>query len=221
MFNAFGAAPVMGPWQGGLAHPVGPPSRPQFGSGALTLVSQTDASSGSLVSYVGGIFTAQFWTTGHPVPFLVRELDAEDVKALRDELSEQLEGPSTGLDEVPLRAFVAAADAYVAARSGRFSGAALGPISRPAPGELLGELSWPSGTVGTVLASKQGVSGQSHIPPLPASDPVPLRGGELRSLISALSELQRGCSHGVDPLWSELRDLAHEDVTARDSRRFW
>ena len=95
MFNAFGAAPVMGPWRG-LAQPVGPPSRPQFGSGALTLVSQTDASSGSLVSYLGGIFTAQFWTTGHPVPFLVRELDAEDVKALRDELSEQLEGPSTG-----------------------------------------------------------------------------------------------------------------------------
>ena len=71
MFNAFGAAPVMGPWQGGLARPVGPPSRPQFGSGALTLLSQTDASSGSLVSYVGGIFTAQFWTTGHQVPFLV------------------------------------------------------------------------------------------------------------------------------------------------------
>ena len=110
MFNAFGAAPVMGPWQGGVAQPVGPPSRPEFGSGALTLVSQTDA--------------------------------------------------------------------YVAARSERFSGAALGPISRPAPGEL-------------------------------------------RSLISALSEVQRGCSHGFDPLWSELRDLAQEDVTARDSRRFW
>ncbi len=73
----------------------------------------------------------QFWTIGHPVPFLVCELDAEDVRALRDELSEQLEGPSTGLDDVPLRAVVAVADAYVAARSGRFSGAALGPISRP------------------------------------------------------------------------------------------
>ena len=67
-----------------------------FGSGALTLVSQTDASSGSLVSYVGGIFTARFWTTGHPVPFLVSELDAEDVQAPRDDLDEQLEGRSTG-----------------------------------------------------------------------------------------------------------------------------
>jgi hypothetical protein len=72
-----------------------------------------------------------------------------------------------------------------------------------------------------VLASKEGVSGQSRIPPLPAGDPAPLREGELGSLILALTEVQRGCGHGVDPLWSELRDLAQAAVTARDSRRFW
>ena len=138
MLNAYGAVPIMGPWQGGLAQPVGPPSRPRFGTGALTLVSQTDASSGSVVSYVGGIFAAQFWTVGHPVPFLVRELDPEDVQALRDELSEQLEGPSAGLDEVPLRAFVAAAEAYVATRSERFSGRACARSPPPLPARYWG-----------------------------------------------------------------------------------
>ena len=170
MLNAFGAAPVMGPWQGGLAQPVGPPSRPRFGTGALTLLSQTDASSGSLVSYVGGIFTAQFWTTGHQVPFLVRELDAEDVKALRDELSEQLDGTEHG--------------------------ARRGPAA--------------------------GVRGQSHRTGPPGGDcPCARARASCARLILALSEVQRGCGHGVDPLWSELRDLAQAAVTARDSRRFW
>ena len=75
----------------------------------------------------------------------MRELDAEDVTALRDELAEQLAGASPGLDEVPLRAFVAAADAYVASRSERFSGATLDTTSRAAPA--------------------------SNIPPQPAGDP--------------------------------------------------
>jgi len=221
MLNAYGAVPIMGPWQGGLAQPVGPPSRPRFGTGALTLVSQTDASSGSVVSYVGGIFAAQFWTVGHPVPFLVRELDPEDVQALRDELSEQLEGPSAGLDEVPLRAFVAAAEAYVATRSERFSGAGLRAISTPAPGEVLGELSWPSGAIGSVLGSRQGVAGQSHIPSQPAGELVPLRDAELRSLTAALAAAERTTGEGIDPLWSELREFAQAALSARDRRRFW
>ena len=82
-------------------------------------------------------------------------------------------------------------------------------------------MSWPSGTVGTVLASKQGCPASRTYRPCRPAIRRPLHGGELRSLISALSEVQRGCNHGVDPLWSELRDLAQEDVTARDSRRFW
>ena len=28
MLNAYGAVPIMGPWQGGLAQPVGPPAAP-------------------------------------------------------------------------------------------------------------------------------------------------------------------------------------------------
>ena len=185
------------------------------------LVSQTDASSGSLLSYASGRFTAQFWTIGHPVPFLVRELDPEDVKALRDELAEQLGGPSTGLDEVPLRAFMAAADAYTASRSNRFSEATFGTISGEAPGELLGELSWGGGAVGSVLASKHGVSVQSHIPPQPASDAVRLRGAELRSLISALTPGPGSPAQDRDPLWSELRGFAELALAARDSRPFW
>jgi hypothetical protein len=155
------------------------------------------------------------------VPFRVRELDSEDVKALRDELTEQLEGPSTGLDDLPLRAFVAAADAYVASRSDRFSGATFGAISAVAPSELLGELGWPGSAVGTVLGSKQGVSGQSHIPPQPASDPAPLRRAERRSLIAALIAAERDCANSLDPLWSELRIFAELAVAARDSRPFW
>lgn len=191
------------PWQGGTSKLIFPPSLPAFGSGALAIVSQSDSSSGTVVSYLGGIFTSQFWSTGHAVPFLIRDLNAEEIGTIRDQVSDQLKGPSTGLDEVPLRAFVEAATVYLAARSGRFTGALFGPISEFAAEEFLGAVTWACGTVGTVVASQQGVSAQTHIPPQTAGPPAALRKGDLQSLISALRKALRARGGSVDPAWQQ------------------
>ena len=220
MLNAYGAVPIMGPWQGGLAQPVGPPSRPRFGTGALTLVSQTDASSGSVVPYVGGIFAAQFWTVGHPVPFLVRELDPRRPSAAR-------------------RAVRAARGAERRARRGPAAGVRRGgrgvrrdPVGAVLRRALARDLHPRSrrGIGGAQLAQRRdrnsarepaGGRGPVAHPSQPAGELVPLRDADLRSLIAALAAAERTTGEGIDPLWSELREFAQAALSARDRRRFW
>ena len=106
---------------------------------------------------------------------------------------EQLVIPGDGLDQVPLRAFVTAADVYLSPDlSTRFDRAVFGTIAEQAPGQLLGAVAYPGDVVGTIPGSDAGVSGESHLGPLPSGFQAPLRVGDLRSLISSLENALAG-----------------------------
>jgi hypothetical protein len=193
--------------QGSLSVPVDPPSLPDVGSGAIAVISQqAGADSGVLVSY-SGVFTSQFWTTGPPVPFLIEILQPEQVRQIRNQVVEQLRGPGSGLDDLPLRAFAEAARLYLEPEaSSRFTLATFGAITQPAAGDLQGEVSWSGGVAGTVLGSGGRVLAQSHLAPVPAGKPAPLREADLRSLVRALQ-----CAvdtQDIDPLWKQMLSLA-------------
>ena len=127
------------PWEGGVAVPALPPHVPLFDSAAIVVAQQSDAQAGVAVSYSRGIFTRQFWSTGHPVPGLIEVLKPQEVRQVRDQVREQLAAPGDGLDHLPLRAFVTAADVYLSPEpSTRFDRAVFGTIAEQAPGQLLG-----------------------------------------------------------------------------------
>jgi hypothetical protein len=197
------------PWEGGLSVPVLPPHIPLFDSAAIIVAQQSDAQAGVAVSYSRGIFTRQSWSTGHPVPLLIEVLKPQEVKQVRDQVFEQLVIPGDGLDHLPLRAFVTAADVYLNPEpSTRFSRAVFGAIAEQAPGQFLGAVAYPDGVAGTILGSDAGVSGESHLAALPAGFQAPLRVGDLRSLISSLENaLSAG---GIDPLWQQMLTFAQQ-----------
>src|SRR5580692_11834125 len=120
-------------WEGGLSVPVLPPQVPLFDSAAIVVAQQSDDQSGVAVSYGRGIFTRQAWSTGHPVPGVIEVLKPQEVEQIRDQVREQLDRPGDGLDHLPLRAFVTAADVYLDPEpSHRFRRAVSGPSpSRP------------------------------------------------------------------------------------------
>lgn len=197
------------PWEGGLSVPVLPPHVPLFDSAAIVVAQQSDAQTGVAVSYSRGIFTRQFWSTGHPVPVLIEVLKPQDVQQIRDQVLEQLVIPGDGLDHLPLRAFVTAADVYLNPEpSTRFNRAAFGTIAEQAPGQLLGAVAYPDGVAGTIIGSDAGVSGESHLGPLPSGFQAPLRVGDLRSLISSLQNAL--AAGGIDPLWQQMLTFAQQ-----------
>jgi hypothetical protein len=130
-------------------------------------------------------------------------LKLHEVRQVRDQVREQLVLPGDGLDHLPLRAFVTAADVYLNPEpSTRFDQAVFGTIAEQAPGRLLGAVAYPGGVAGTILGSDAGVSGESHLGPLPSGFQAPLRVGDLRLLISSLENaLDAG---GIDPLWQQM-----------------
>jgi hypothetical protein len=197
------------PWEGGLSVPVLPPHIPLFDSAAIVVAQQSDAQSGVAVSYSRGIFTRQSWSTGHPVPLLIEVLEPQDVKQVRDQIIEQFVISGDGLDHLPLRAFVTAADVYLNPEpSTRFSRAVFGAIAEQAPGQLLGAVAYPGGVAGTILGSDAGVSGESHLGSLPGGFQAPLRVGDLRSLISSLKNAVS--AGGIDPLWQQMLTFAQQ-----------
>jgi hypothetical protein len=205
-----GAAEVTELWQGSLSAPTTPPDLPAAGSGTITIVSQQSTEdSGFLVSYLEGNFTSQFWSTGPVIPYLIEVLSPERVRQIREQIIEQLRGVGSGLDDIPLRAFAEAARLYLESEaSDRFEVVAFGPITRPGVGELQGEVSWPSGIVGTVLGSADGVSAQTHLAPVPAGNPVPLREADQRSLVLALTSAL--AAQSIDPLWQQMLSFAEQ-----------
>ena len=197
------------PWEGGISVPVLPPHVPLFDSAAIVVAQQSDAQAGVAVSYSRGIFTRQSWSTGHPVPGLIEVLKPREVKQVRDQVREQLVIPGDGLDHLPLRAFVTAADVYLNPEpSTRFDRAVFGTIAEQAPGQLLGAVAYPGDVAGTVLGSDAGVFGESHLGPLPSGFQAPLRVGDLRSLISSLENAL--AAGGIDPLWQQMLTFAQQ-----------
>jgi hypothetical protein len=197
------------PWEGGLSVPVLPPHVPLFDSAALVVAQQADAQTGVTVSYNRGIFTRQFWSTGHPVPFLIEVLKPPDVQEIRDQVADQLGRPGDGVDHLPLRAFVTVADVYLSPEpSHRYRDAVFGTIAAQAPGQLLGAVTYPDGVTGSVVGSDAGVSGESHLGPFPAGFLAPLREGDLRSLILSLEHAL--AAGGLDPQWQQMLVFAQQ-----------
>jgi hypothetical protein len=197
------------PWQGGFSVPTLPSAIPNFDSATITIAQQSAAQSGVLVSYRRGIFTKQFWSTGIPVPHLIEVLKPAAVRELRDQVVEQLGLHGSGVDDLPLRAFVTTADVYLGHEpSTRFDRVTFGSIARPAPGEVMGDVAYRNGVTGTILGSGDGISAQSHLAPFPAGYLAPLRLGDLRSLISALDDAL--ASGAIDPLWRQMLTFAKQ-----------
>jgi hypothetical protein len=198
-------------WQGGLSVPVLPPQVPLFDSAAIVVAQQSDDQSGVAVLYSRGIFTKQAWSTGHPVPGVIEVLKPQEVEQVRDQVREQLDRPGDGLDHLPLRAFVTAADVYLSREpSTRFGRAVFGAIAEQAPGQLLGAVTFPGGVAGTLVGSGAGVSGESNLQPVPPGFQAPLRVGDLLSLILSL-ENALGAG-GIDPLWEQMLTFAQQAV---------
>jgi hypothetical protein len=161
------------------------------------------------VSYGRGIFTRQAWSTGHPVPAVIEVLKPQEVEQIRDQVREQLDRRGDGLDHLPLRAFVTVADVYLDPEpSARFRSAGFGAIAGQAPGQLSGAVAYPGGVAGTIVGSDAGVSGESHLAPLPPGFQAPLRTGDLLSLILSL-ENALGAG-GIDPLWQQMLTFAQQ-----------
>jgi hypothetical protein len=197
------------PWEGGLCVPVLPPHVPLFDSAAIVVAQQSDAQAGVAVSYGRGIFTRQAWSTGHPVPGVIEVLKPQEVGQIRDQIREQLDRRGDGLDHLPLRAFVTVADVYLDPEpSARFRRAGFGAIAGQAPGQLSGAVAYPGGVAGTIVGSDAGVSGESHLAPLPPGFQAPLRTGDLLSLILSL-ENALGAG-GIDPLWQQMLTFAQQ-----------
>jgi len=194
-----------GPWQGGFSGP-GLPAL----DGAVVIAAQLpEDGAGVLVSYSGGIFTQQFWTTGPPVPQIVQILQPHEVRAVRDQVAGQLLGPGTGLDDIPLREFVEAVRLHFEEEpSGRFAEAVFGSITQASPLGVQGQVTWPGDVIGTVLGNADGVSAQSHLANVAAGNPAWLRIADLRSLAIALHKaLDVG---QIDPLWRQMLAYAEQ-----------
>lgn len=65
------ATETTGPWEGGFS------SLPDLGGGGVAIASElSEAGTGSLISYSGGVFEMRFWTDGPPVPQIIEILFA-------------------------------------------------------------------------------------------------------------------------------------------------
>ena len=192
------AVETTGPWQGS---PSGTGLPGNSDDGAVIIASeQAEGATGIMVSYADGQFTSRFWSAGPPIPLFIEILSPASVKAIRDQVAQQLQGPGSGLDDIPLRDFVETARLYLETEtSGRFTEAVFGSIAQVTPGEAQGQVSWPGDVVGTVLSNG---SAQTHLAHLPAADPAPLRRADLRSLVSALQKAL--ANPGLDPLWQQV-----------------
>lgn len=197
------------PWEGGVSVPILPPHVPEFDSAAIIVAQQSDAEAGVTVSYSRGIFTRQEWSTGHPVPLVIVDLKPPQVEQVRDQVREQLATHGDGLDHLPLRAFLAAADVYLSREpSRRYVSAVFGTIAESAPGQLSGTVSYPDGVAGTIVGSATGVIAESHLGPLPQGFLAPLRTGDLRSLILGLEKALTASD--LDPLWQHMLAFAQQ-----------
>jgi hypothetical protein len=194
-----------GLWQGGFSGP----GLPALGGGVVIAAQLPDDGAGILVSYSGGIFTRQFWTTGPPVPQVVEILQPDEVRAVRDQVAEQLDGPGSGLDDVPLLDFVETVRLHFEQEaSERFAGAVFGSITPANPAGLQGQVTWSGDVIGTVLGSTGGVSAQSHLANVAAGNPAWLRSADLQSLVIALH--QALATAEIDPLWQQMLTFAEQ-----------
>ncbi len=196
------ATETTGPWEGGFS------GLPDLGGGAVAIASERpEAGTGSLISYSGGVFEMRFWTDGPPVPQIIEILPPEALKPIRDQLAAQLQGPGSGLDDIPLRAFLETVRLYLSPDSSdRFNTAVFGSIAEPNPGEYLGQVSWPGDVVGTVQASADGILAQTHLVHLDAGNLVPLRKADIRSLVRALQAAT------VNSQWQQVLSFAEQAV---------
>jgi hypothetical protein len=202
---ATGAAEATGPWQGGFSGP----GLPALGGAVVIAAQLPDDGAGILVSYSGGIFTRQFWTTGPPVPQIIEILPPEEVKAIGDQVAEQLQGPGSGLDDIPLREFVETVRLHFEQEaSDRFEEAVFGSITQASPGGLQGQVTWPGDVIGTVQGSADGVSAQSHLANVVAGNPAWLRNADLQSLVIALQDAL--ATSATDPLWQQMLTFAEQ-----------
>jgi hypothetical protein len=204
------AAEATGPWQGGFSGP----GLPALGGAVVIAAQLPDDGAGILVSYSGGIFTRQFWTTGPPVPQIIEILPPGEVKAIKDQVAEQLQGPGSGLDDIPLREFVETVRLHFEQEvSDRFTEAVFGSITQASPGGLQGLVTWPGDVIGTVLGTADGVSAQSHLANVAVGNPAWLRNADLQSLVIAL----RGAlaASAIDPLWQQILTFAEQALPER------
>lgn len=198
-------AEATGLWQGGFSGP----GLPALGGAVVIAAELPDEGAGVLVSYVGGVFTRQFWATGPPVPQIIEILTPDEIRTVRDQVVEQLQAPGSGLDEVPLREFLEAVRLHFQRdASQRFAEAVFGSIAPSSPLGLQGQVTWPGDVIGTVLGSADGVSAQSHLANVAAGNPAWLRTADLRSLVSALH--QALASGPIDPLWQQMLTFAEQ-----------
>jgi hypothetical protein len=199
------AAEATGLWQGGFSGP----GLPALGGAVVIAAQLPDDGAGVLVSYAGGIFTRQFWTTGPPVPQIIEILKPDDVRTVRDQVAEQLQGPGSGLDEIPLWEFVEAVRLHFQQdASERFTEAVFGSITQSSPLGLQGQVTWPGDVIGMVLGNADGISAQSHLANMAAGNPAWLRSADLQSLVSALGEALDTAQ--LDPLWQQMRTFAEQ-----------
>jgi hypothetical protein len=195
-----------GPWAGGFSG-VG---LAELGGAVIIASELPDAGTGILVSYSGGRFTRQFWTTGPAVPEFIEVLSPEQIQAIGDQVEAQLVGPGTGLDDIPLWDFVETVRMYFEPEaSERFTLARFGSITEPTPGTLEGEVSWPGDVTGTVVGSADGVLAQSHLAHVAATDPAPLRDADLQALLLALHGAL--ANKEIDPLWRQMLVFAERE----------
>jgi len=199
------ASEETGLWQGGFSGP----GLPALGGSVVIAAELPDDGAGVLVSYAGGVFTKQFWTTGPPVPQITEILKPDEIAAIRDQVVEQLQAPGSGLDEVPLREFVEAVRLHFAQDvSHRFADAVFGSITQSSPQGLQGQVTWPGDVIGTVLGNSDGVSAQSHLANVAAGNPAWLRTADLRSLVIALQQALDTAQ--LDPMWQQMLTFAKQ-----------
>ena len=199
------AAEATGLWQGGFSGP----GLPALGGAVVIAAQLPDDGAGVLVSYAGGIFTRQFWTTGPPVPQIIEILKPDEVAAVRDEVVEQLQTPGCGLDEIPLREFVEAVRLHFQQdASQRFAQAVFGSITPSSPLGLQGQVTWCDDVIGTVLGNPDGISAQSHLANVAAANPAWLRSADLQSLVIALRQALGTAQ--LDPLWQQMLIFAEQ-----------
>src|SRR5580704_9592356 len=170
-----------GLWQGGFSGP----GLPALGGAVVIAAQLPDDGAGVLVSYAGGIFTRQFWTTGPPVPQIIEILEPDEVAAVR--LHFQLDA------------------------SHRFAEAVFGSITQSSPQGLQGQVTWPDDVIGAVLGNADGISAQSHLANVAAGNPAWLRSSDLRSLVIALNEALDTAQ--LDPLWKQMLAFAEQALT--------
>jgi hypothetical protein len=199
------AAEATGLWQGGFSGP----GLPALGGAVVIAAELPDDGAGVLVSYAGGIFTRQFWTTGPPVPQIIEILKPDEVAAVRDQVVEQLQTPGCGLDEIPLREFVEAVRLHFQQdASQRFAQAVFGSITPSSPLGLQGQVTWCDDVIGTVLGNPDGISAQSHLANVAAGNPAWLRSADLQSLVIALRQALDTAQ--LDPLWQQMLIFAEQ-----------